>query len=75
MLSGRPEQLVRWTAGGPAVGDHPTGQFQASGKGDGRLDGWDGLCEQRTHFRDVAVAYPAQQVGGRQAARIETGLR
>jgi hypothetical protein len=74
-LIGRPEQLVRRAAGRPAVGHHPTGQLRTRREHDGRRDRWHRQGQQRTHLRDVAVTHPAQQLGGRQGARIETGLR
>ena len=74
-LAGRPEQLLRRAADRPAGADHPTGQLRTRAEQVGRRYRWDGLRQQRTHLRDVAVAHPAQQLGGRQGARIETGLR
>ena len=74
-LTGRPEQLVRRAAGRPAVGHHPTGQIPTGRQHDRRRDRRHGLGQQRTHLRDVAMTHPAQQLGGRQRARIEPGLR
>ena len=74
-LAGRSEQFVRRATGRPAGTDHPTDQLRTRNEHVGRRDGRDGLREQRTHFRDVAVTHSAQQLGGRHGARIETGLR
>ena len=37
-FAGRPEQIVRWAAGRPAVGHHPTGQPRTGGKHHGRRE-------------------------------------
>src|SRR5664279_2044540 len=74
-LAGRAEQLLRRAAGRPAGTDHPTDQLRTLAERVGRRYRWDGLGQQQTHFRDVAVAHPAQQLGGRQGAGIETGAR
>ena len=65
-MAGRPEQLLRRAADRPAGTDHPTDQLRTRGEQIGRRYRWDGLRQQQTHFRDVAVAHPAQQLGGRQ---------
>ena len=74
-MAGRPEQLLRRAADRPAGTDHPTDQLRTRGEQIGRRYRWHGLREQRTHFRDIAVTHPAQQLRGRQGASIKTGPR
>jgi len=75
MAGSRPEQLLRRAADRPAGTDHPTDQLRTPAEHVGRRYRWDGLGQQRTHLRDVAVTHPARQLGGRQRAGIETGPR
>ena len=61
-MAGRPEQLPRRAADRPAGTDHPTDQLRTRAEQAGRRYRWHGLSQQQTHFRDIAVTHPAQQL-------------